>query len=220
MAGQGTLDRFLSPAHGKQIQKQLAKPSKHRSKEHNNRQDLEAYRQGSNIAVPSRGQKRGRPNTLNPEAVPQDAGQAKGCLKWPRRQMVPLYDEHEGEPDQKDDPAPAVGSAETSARKYVLSDDDTDFQPSKMLKQPIKRRKAVTAKTGSKKQNDNSKAGQASKKAASDVVPAVSFDSFSYSKGSSKSKALGVAAADDKGEVCSARKAPRTRSSSAYTGLY
>ena len=90
VAGQGTLDRFLSPAHGKPIQKQLAKAAKHRSKESKDRQDLEGFRQDSHSTVPSRGQKRGRPKTLNPEAAPQDAGQAEGCLKRPRRQMVPL----------------------------------------------------------------------------------------------------------------------------------
>ena len=103
---------------------------------------------------------------------------------------------------------------------HVLSDDDTDFQPSKMQKQSSKRRQAVKAKPGSKKQNDSSKARRTSTKASSGALPAVSLESFSYSKGSSKSKALGVAADDDKSEVCSAGKAPRTRSSSAYTGLY
>ena len=54
------------------------------------------------------------------------------------------------------------------------------------------------------------------------VVPSVSFQSFSYSKGDSKqSKGRQVAVATvDEGEVSSVQKIERTKSTTAYTGMY
>ncbi|KAL0027354.1 hypothetical protein WJX79_003195 [Trebouxia sp. C0005] len=80
VAGQGTLDRFLSPSQEKQAQKHLAKVSKMPAKVSKNRQDLDMFQQGTKQALPPAMSKQ-------PHGTAQ---QLQGRVKRPRRQMTRL----------------------------------------------------------------------------------------------------------------------------------
>jgi len=100
VAGQGTLDRFLSPSQEKQAQKHLAKPSKNPAKVSKNRQDLDMFKQGSKQALPPATSKQ-------PQGTVQ---QPQGRVKRPRRQMTRLYDD---EPAQEIDLTSGGSAMET-----------------------------------------------------------------------------------------------------------
>ncbi len=214
VAGQGTLDRFLSPSQEKQAQKHLAKASKNPAKISKNRQDLDMFKQGSKQALP-------------PAVLKQPQGtvqQPQGRVKRPRRQMSRLYDD---EPAQEIDLASdAVGQRNGNLKNVpcLFGDNDEDFQPAKKAKGLFKS-KATAANIKAKAQLKADKqrgylAGTGARK--EQVVPAVSIQSFSYSKADSKQskgRQVTVAAVDD-GEVSSVQKTERIKSLTAYTGMY
>lgn len=214
VAGQGTLDRFLSPSQEKQAQKHLAKASKNPAKVSKNRQDLDMFKQGSNQALP-------------PAMLKQPQGtvqQPQGRVKRPRKQMTRLYDE---EPAQEIDlTSDAVGQRNRNLKDVpcLSGDNDEDFQPAKKAKGLYKTKPtAATLKAKMQPKPDKQGVDLAGTGATKEkVVPAVSFQSFTYSKGDSKqSKGRQVAvAAVDEGEVSSVQKLERTKSTTAYTGMY
>ncbi len=214
VAGQGTLDRFLSPSQEKQAQKHLAKVSKNPAKIGKNRQDLDMFKQGIKQALPPAMSKQ-------PQGTAQ---QPQGRVKRPRRQMTRLYDD---EPAQAIDlTSDAVGQRNENLKgaTCLSGDNDEDFQPAKKAKGLSKSKAtAATLKANTQPKADKQGgdlAGTNPRKV--NVVPAVSFQSFSYSKGDSKQSQgrRATVAAVDQGEVSSVQKIERTKSTTAYTGMY
>ena len=206
VAGQGTLDKFLSPQQEKAGRKGTIRTSKKASNEAKDRQDLQAYRQGSHQTLASL--KRSREPELTDEPIGAEPKRPNGGLCQADKQH-----QHDGLTHSK--PAQKL-----SALVYVLSsDDDVDFQPSKALTKKGKRKAgSVRGNAKATKQHSRSAAGQAEAKVRSDAEPAVSFDKFLYSKGSSKHAAM-AAVVQDREEVSSVQKRSRTRNSN-YTGMY
>lgn len=214
VAGQGTLDRFLSPSQEKQAQKHLAKASKNSDKVSKNRQDLDMFKQGTKQALPHAMSKQ-------PQGTVQ---QPQGRVKRPRRQMTRLYDD---EPAQEVDLTSDAGGQRNGNLKDVpclSGDNDEDFQPAKKAKGESKS-KATAANIKAEAQPKADKqgghlAGTGPRKEK--VAPSVSFQSFSYSKGDSKQSKgrQATVATVDEGEVSSVQKLERTKSTMAYTGMY
>lgn len=214
VAGQGTLDRFLSPSQEKQAQKHSAKASKNTAKVSKNRQELDMFKQGIKQALPPAMSKQ-------PQGTAQ---QPQGRVKRPRRQMTRLYDD---EPAQEIDlTSDAVGQHNGNLKDVacLFGDNDEDFQPAKKAKS-LSKSKATAATIKAKAQPKADKqgfglAGTDPRKVT--VVPTVSFQSFSYSKGDSKQSKgrRPTVTAVDEGEVSSVQKTERTKSTSAYTGMY
>ena len=175
VAGQGTLDRFLSPSQEKQAQKHLAKASKNPAKVSKNRQDLDMFKQGSKQALPPATSKQ-------PQGTVQ---QPQGHVKRPRRQMTRLYDD---EPAQEIDLTSDAGGQCNENLKDVpclSGDNDEDFQPAKKAK-GLSKSKATAATVKAKAQPKADKQGgdlAGTDPRKEKVVPSVSFQSFSYSKG-------------------------------------
>ena len=214
VAGQGTLDRFLSPTQEKQAQKHLAKVSKLPAKVSKNRQDLDLFQQGTKQALPPAMSKQ-------PQGTAQ---QPQGRVKRPRRQMTRLYDD---EPAQEIDlTSGAVGQRNGNLKDVTClsGDNDEDFQPVKKAKGLSKIKAiAATLKTKAQPTADKQEGGLAgTNRSEVNVVPAVSFQSFSCSRGDSKqSKGRRVTvAAVDEAEVSSLQKIERTKSTTAYTGMH
>jgi len=214
VAGQGTLDRFLSPSQEKQAQKHSAKASKNTAKVSKNRQELDMFKQGIKQALPPAMSKQ-------PQGTAQ---QPQGRVKRPRRQMTRLYDD---EPAQEIDlTSDAVGQHNGNLKDVAClsGDNDEDFQPAKKAKS-LSKSKATATTIKAKAQPKADKqgfglAGTDPRKVT--VVPTVSFQSFSYSKGDSKQSKgrRPTVTAVDEGEVSSVQKTERTKSTSAYTGMY
>ncbi|DBA70641.1 TPA: hypothetical protein ACH3X2_012024 [Trebouxia sp. C0005] len=192
VAGQGTLDRFLSPSQEKQAQKHLAKVSKMPAKVSKNRQDLDMFQQGTKQALPPAMSKQ-------PHGTAQ---QLQGRVKRPRRQMTRLYDD---EPAQEIDlTSGAVGQRNGNLKDVTClsGDDDEDFQPIKKAKGLSKIKAiAATLKTKAQPTADKQEGGLAgTNRSEVNVVPAVSFQSYSCSRGDSKQskgRRVTVAAVDE-----------------------
>lgn len=214
VAGQGTLDRFLSPSQEKQAQKHLAKASKNPAKVSKNRQDLDMFKQGIKQALP-------------PAMLKQPQGtvqQPQGRVKRPRRQMTRLYDDEPAQEIDLTSDASRQPNGNLRGGACLSGDNDEDFQPAKKAKGLSKSKAtAATMKTKAQPTADKQEGGLVGTNPRKvNVVPAVSFQSFSYSKGDSKqSKGRQVTVADvDEGEVSSVQKIARTKSTTAYTGMY
>ena len=166
VAGQGTLDRFLSPSQDKQIQKLLAKSSKDAAGKKNSH-DPEQYKQGNIQVLPADSRRQKKHAGLD---------QPQGCAKRPSRQMKRLYPEDEL---AHDDIVDISQSPEAQAKPWSsLKDDDGDFQPVKRLKA------RAASKTLPKGKASKAPTGKGTSKAQDG--PVISLQSFSYSKESGK----------------------------------
>lgn len=204
VAGQSTLDRFLSPSQEKQVQKQMAKTS-------NNAADLKSNllskqcKQGSKHAVTAVLKKQNGAGVQQPQAT----------AKRPLQQMKRLYPEDEAaQPDVLDITHSPDGKAQ--AQGSLCKDDDADFQPAKRLKG----RHQAGTKTQQAEKVSKGKMSKGSSRVQD--CPAISLQSFSYSKERNK-KNKGPVTCSSKSindEVSSAQIAMTTRSKSAYTGMY
>lgn len=202
VAGQSTLDRFLSPSQEKQLQKKLANTSNHAANL-NSGALSQQHKQDSKQTVTAALKKRKGADVQQPLA------------KRPLRQMKRLYPEAVSvQPDVLDISQSPDSRAQPQAG--LCKDDDGDFQP-------VKRCKAQS--------QAGTKALQTGKVSKSKVIrggsrapdcPAISLQSFSYSKEhSKKSKGQVTCSSDDMNdEVSCAQPANRTRSKTAYTGMY
>ena len=207
VAGQSTLDRFLSPSQEKQVQKQLAKTSNNAANLKSNLLSIQC-KQDDKHAVTAELKKQKGADTQQPQAV----------AKRPLRQMKRLYPEDESvQPDVLDISQSPVGKALPQAG--LCKDDDADFQPAKRLRGRLRAgtNALQTGKTSNAQRNKGSAMAQ--------DCPAISLQSFSYSKEHSKrskghvtrSSAMCDSVSD---EVSSAQPAVRTRSKTTYTGMY
>ena len=204
VAGQSTLDRFLSPSQEKQVQKQLAKRCNNAPNMNSSVLSKECN-WGSKQAVTAAPKKQ------------QGAGvqQPQSRAKQPLRQMKRLYSEDESDqPDVLDLTRSPDGKAPPQAG--LCTADDADFQPAKRLKG----RSQASTKAGKISKGEVSKGSS-----RVPDCPAVSLQSFSFSKERSK-KSKGQVICSSKlcdsinDEVTSAQPAVRTRSKFAYTGMY
>lgn len=212
VAGQGTLDRFLSPSQEKQVQKQLARSSKRAGTRHE-QQDLDRFKQGNKQVLP-------------PGTSKQHPGNAEqGRVKRPRKQMVRLYDAEAAQEGNLTSES-RCNNCEKVKAVSLLSEDEEAFQPAKRTKGSGKSRVTAAPVRASMKPK-TSKANVAltctdvSQDAA--AAPTVTFQSFSYSKGDSKhskEKRCVLETEGENGEVSSVQRAKRTRSSTAYAGMY
>lgn len=205
VAGQSTLDRFLSPSQENQVQKQLAKASRNAASSKSSAL-LEQYKQGSKQPM------------LVGVKKQKVAGMelTQGCAKRPLWQMKRLYpDDESAHKDVLDISCSPDGKARM---RLTLSknNDDADFQPAKR----VKKRSEAASHALQKGPISIANMGKGSSK--SHNCAAISLQSFSYSKeNSKKSKELPRCGGGlcDKDEVSSAQPACRTRSK-AYTGMY
>lgn len=221
VAGQGTLDQFLSPSQEKQVQEQLARSSK-QAVTRNEQQDLDRFKQGNKQVLP--------PGTAKRQ--PGNAERPQGRVKRPRKQMVRLYDVESAQAGNLTFQSGCMNYEKVKAVSLLredvslLSEDEEAFQPAKRTKGSGKS-KGTAAPVRATMKPKSSKANLAlahidvSKEAA--AAPTVTFQSFSYSKGDSKhSKEKGcvLETEGESGEVSSVQRAKRTKSSTAYAGMY
>ena len=207
VAGQSTLDSFLSPSQEKQVQKQLAKASKNIANLKSSLL-LEERKQGSNQAMTAVLKKQKGAGMQQPQA----------CAKRPLRQMKRLYPDDESAlqnvldisqfPDGKPPPQASLSK-----------DEDADFQPAKRLKARCQ------AATKALQKGKASKANMSKGSSRTQDCSVISLQSFSYSKENStkskeKAKSSGSPCDSLSDEVSSAQPACRTRSKTTYTGLY
>ena len=208
VAGQSTLDRFLSPSQEKQVQKQLAKASNVAAAKLKNSHLLEQGKRISKEAVTAVVKKQKSAGVV----------QLQAGAKRPLRQMKRLYPEDESVQPVVLDISQSPNSKARS-QAGLSKDDDVDFQPPKRLK--------ARAQAGSR-------ALQTGKVSKSKVIkdsqraqdhPAISLQSFSYSKEHSKKSKGQVTCSSElrdnvSDEVSSAQPAFRTRSKTTYSGMY
>ena len=204
VAGQSTLDKYLSPAGkaaaDKQVQKQMAKASKAE------KAAAESFKQCA-----AAGKKRAAANGA--EQTKQEG------LKRPRRQMVRLY------PDVCSPEVEPAGSQQAEPRQHEQAepadDSEMDFQPArKRAKKPTSGLKQRTSK------NAATEANAACAKSMQDgevVKQTASFQNFSFSKTKciTDVEVFSHHVAGSSGNalaVVSARKAAQT--SNVYNGLY
>ena len=208
VAGQSTLDRFLSPSQEKQVQKQLAKTSNNAANLKSNLL-FEKCKQDSKHAVAAVMKKQKGAGMQQPQAA----------AKRPLRQMKRLYPEDEAvQLDVLNISQSPVGKA--PPRANLCKDDDADFQPAKRLK--------GRAQAGTKPLLQTGKISSANLGKGSSIAqecPAISLQSFSYSKEhSKKSKGQVICSSglcdNVNNEASSAQPAVRTRSKTTYTGMY
>ena len=200
VAGQGTLDRFLSPSQDKQVQKQLARQHKCAAGAKSIK-TLQQYKQGSKAAPPAGSKK---------QKQDAGAGQPQACVTRPVRQMKRLYPDDEHPIDISQSP-----EGKAKHEPLVIQDDDADFQPAKRARSRSAAAKAAELKSG------KAKVGKGSSKAQD--VSAVSLQSLSFTKENSKTSKDHARQPDvlcDKDEVTSAQPSCRTQSKSTYKGLY
>lgn len=208
VAGQSTLDRFLSPSQEKQVQKQLAKAC------------TNAAAKMKSGLLPEQGKR------VSEEAVTAVVKKQKGAgvaqpqagAKRPLRQMKRLYPEDKSvQPDVLDISQSPNSKARSQAG--LCKDDDVDFQPPKRLK--------ARAQAGTKALQTGkiSKSKVITDSSRAQDQPAISLQSFSYSKEHSKKSKGQVTCSSElrdkvSDEVSSAQPAFRTRSKTTYSGMY
>ena len=215
VAGQGTLDRFLSPSQDKQVQRRLAKSKSIVGTRNKDRQDLEAYKQGNTAVSLSAASNRSKSTEVEPP--PSSTKQLQVGTKRAFKQMTRLYDEDE-QASQEGADAECLGAAEPDV-DCLSNQDYADFQPAKRSKAAA-RGKATRAGMHKKASKRPVIAGRAGAGVICNNVPTVSFQSFSYSKGDSEASKQHMRMDKDKEEVNSVQRLSRTRSKTTYGGLY
>ena len=165
VAGQSTLDKYLSPASkaavDKQVQKQMAKSSKAGAKAAGT----------SKLAAPT-GKKR--------IADTEGQGGQQQAPKRPRRQMVRLY---------PDSPEPGA-TRQARCPSTIDGDDgdteDADFQPVKKARKADKQTKDLKAPRAKKRHGKNAAQSKADVVGGSDTKQTASFQDYSFCTTESK----------------------------------
>ena len=173
VAGQSTLDKYLSPASkaavDKQVQKQMAKSSKAGAKAAGT----------SKLAAPT-----GRKRIANTEGQ----GGQQQAPKKPRRQMVRLY------PDSPETKS-ALQTRSPCRPSTVDGDDvdteDADFQPVKKAKKTDKQTKDLKLPRAKKGHGKNAAQSKAGVVGGSDTKQTASFQDYSFCTNESKHGADG-----------------------------